>query len=115
VSFEDPSGNVRITIDNLAPQPIGSSVDEWLDLVAKDSNLNDVVSKGKATFAGAKAVIVVNRALDRSQSENIYLAKDRRTVAIRFDNGEPQGSQVRRAVSTFQWLETPSKEPKHRL
>jgi hypothetical protein len=115
VSFEDPSGNVRITIDNLALQPVGSSADEWLEAVAKDSDLNHVVSKGKTTLAGAKALIVVSRALDRSESENIYQVRERRTVAIRFDHSEPQGSQVRRAVATFQWLDPPSNEPKHRL
>jgi hypothetical protein len=107
VSFSNASDHLCIMIDNLALRPVKTSGEEWLEEVARDTNLGEVLSKRKSTFSGAEALVVVTRALDQSESESVYVAKDRRTVAIRFDHKEPDSSPVRGVVATLEWLKPP--------
>lgn len=102
VSFYDPSTREVIMIERLKNAPQGQSQEQWLREVAAATNLNPSVSEDWISLVGAsRALRVVNRNSDSTESENIYVLYGSKTIAIRFGKDGPSYSLFTRMLSTL--------------
>jgi len=86
-------------IEHLVDQPANQTVDAWLHDVARTTVANPQVSEEWTSVGGTKALKVVNRNPDSTESENIYVVRGSRTFAIRM----PSNALCQQILSTFRF------------
>jgi hypothetical protein len=84
VAFSDSSGRVAIMIEPLADKREGRSTVQWLTEVARDTVASPVASERWAFVDGAPALIAINGAPGSEQTENVYVERGLKTLAVRF-------------------------------
>jgi hypothetical protein len=99
VTISDPLANEMVMIEHLVDQPANQTVDAWLHDVARTTVANPQVSEEWTSVGGTKALKVVNRNPDSTESENIYVVRGSRTFAIRM----PSNALCQQILSTFRF------------
>src|SRR5881394_2797720 len=73
VNFFNPSTKELIMIEHLIDKPADQSVEQWLNHVKATTNFNPRVSEEWISLDGTRALKIINRNSDSSESENIYI------------------------------------------
>jgi len=103
VTFYNPSTRDLVMIEHLIDKPDNRSEEQWLDDIKRATNLSPQVSEDWITLAGVRALRVINRSVDSTESENIYLLPGSRTFAIRAGRNVPSYAVYQRMLSTFRF------------
>lgn len=102
VTFHNPETNeLLIMIEPLADKPRAQTVEQWLNDVKAATVLNPIVAEEWMSLSGTRALKVINRSPDSTNSENVYLVHESKTFAIR---GYPSASSYpvyRAMLATF--------------
>lgn len=103
VSFYNPATKELIMIEHLIDKPSDRTLQQWLDDIKKTTNLNPIASEEWITVAGTRALKVINRNRDATESENIYIVHGSKTFAIRTERSTPSYKVYERMLSTFRF------------
>jgi hypothetical protein len=91
VAFSRSSGEVVAMIEPLADKRAGQNTRQWLAEVEHDTVLIPVLSEQWTFIDGAPALVATNGASSSEQTENIYIARGLKTLAIRFPHTQEVG------------------------
>jgi len=99
VMFSEPATKRVLMIEPLADQPADQNLDDWLRNVGRSTELNPVIREEWIALDGVRALKIVTRSPDNTESENIYLVKRTTTFALRAD----ASPALRSMISTFKF------------
>jgi len=99
VMFSEPATKRVLMIEPLADKPAGQNLDDWLHDVGRSTNLNPAVREEWTSLDGVRALKIVTRSPDNTESENIYVVKGTATFAVRTD----VSPALRLMISTFKF------------
>jgi hypothetical protein len=107
VSFFDPLTNGMVMIQRLRDKPVNQSVDLWLNEVKQIAVANPRISEQWISLDGKRALKVITRNPDSTESENVYAAVGSKTF---FLQAAPAGNarfyQVyKQMLATFKFVE----------
>jgi len=88
VSFFDPSSRDLVRIEILQNKPGDQTIEGWLHRVAETAVLNPRISEEWTDLDKRRALTVRTRNPDSTQSENIYVVDQSRTVFIQAPSGQ---------------------------
>ena len=103
VALEDPKIDALIMIEHLIDKPADKSVEQWLNDISRGQNVNPRVSEEWISLNGARALKVINRNRDLTESENLYLLSGSKTFTIHADRITSSYQLEQRILSTFKF------------
>jgi len=103
VSLYNAATKQLIMIEHLIDKPADQSVEQWLNDIKVTTNLNPRVSEEWISLDGTRALKVINRNRDSTESENIYVVHGSKTFAIHADRNTPSYQLYRQMLSTFRF------------
>jgi hypothetical protein len=103
VTLYNPSTKELITVEHLIDKPSGQTVEQWLNDVKVTTVLNPFVSEEWITLDGTRALKVISRNVDSTESENIYVVHGSKTFAIRAGRKTASYPLYQRMLSTLRF------------
>jgi hypothetical protein len=90
-------------LEPLAEKPNGWSIELWLLDVEKSTNANPPIRREWISVAGEKALRVINKDPDGTESENIYLIHGVQTFAVRANNARAYTSLYKHMIHSLKF------------
>jgi hypothetical protein len=103
VTLYNRSTGEMIMIEHLMDKPADQSVEQWLDDVEATTDLNPRVSEEWITLNGKRALKVINRHHDSTESENLYIVHGSLTFAVRTERNTPSYRVYQQILATLRF------------
>jgi hypothetical protein len=103
VTIQNPSTQDLIMIEHLADKPSDQIAEQWLNNIKATTNLNPRVREEWVSLDETRALKVISRNPDSTESENIYVVHGSKTFAIRAELNTPSYPLYQQMLSTFKF------------